>query len=382
MKSLAFLIVHILLSNFSFVLSARFSPENTPLKYLTKTKFAGDQLTLRLDLQHRVVKRQSSGSTPTPEDVAICDAEVKDVLCTAGIEQRLVEADLSCNGTYRSIEEAQRDANSCAKGESGQFCGSLLELYRLRANYIEGNCSRVLTTNSCPSNCRSLLEDFRSTLGCCINAYVNGSGLYSGSYSLNYHVWNLCNVPLPPAACGNGPIINPPGNVQNCTNEDLFVKYYVENICLPERFQVYINVLRTCGCGNVAPNSIEGVCSVDTNGTPCGTLYYRSLEDLTRLDSVCSTSSVRCTSNCRDGITAAKNRYGCCLRSTWFNISLTAAALSPSYLSPSVLQSCDIDLPETCEGVIGSLTAVSIMKENYITLTVIGLLCLQLLMMA
>ena len=61
-----------------------------------------------------------------------------------------------------------------------------------------------------------------------------------------------------------------------------------------------------------------------------------------------------CTSNCKDGIIAAKKRYGYCFRSFWFNTSSTAAALSPSYLSSSVLQSCDIDLPGACEGLIGS----------------------------
>jgi hypothetical protein len=357
-------IVLILLSNFSSVLSTHFSQE----KYLTN--FTGGQPTLHRYHHGQVVKRQSNDeSTPTPVDSAICDAQIKDVECSAGIQQGLVEAFLSCN---RSIEEAQRDANSCAKGEGGQFCGSLWELHRIRAWYIEGNCSRVLTANSCPSNCRSLLEDFRSTLGCCINAYVNGTGISYRSYSLDYRVWNLCNVPLPPAACGNGPTINPPDNVQNCTNEDLFNKYYVENLCLPEQRQAYFDVLGTSVCGNVAPNSVEDACSVNINGVPCGALYYRSWEDLTRLDLACRTSSISCTSNCRDEITAAKNRNGCCLRSVWFN-SIPA-------LSSSVLRSCDIDLPGTCEGVIGS--SVSIMKENYITLIVTGLMCLQLLMVA
>ena len=344
--------------------------ENTPLKYLTK--FVSDHPTL----QHRVTKRQTNDeSTPTPEDMAICNAQLSDVSCTTGITQGSVEAGLSCDGIYSSIEAAQKDANACAKGEGGQFCGSLLELYRIRTNYIEGNCSRVLTQNSCPPICRSLLEDFRSTLGCCINAYVNGTGFYYGPSSINYRVWNLCNVPLPPAACRNGPTINPPDNIQNCTNEDLFNNYYAENLYLPERYQPYINVFKKLGtsiCGSI-PSAVEDGCSVDANGVPCGTLYFRSVEDLVSLDSVCSTSNISCTSNCRDGITAAKYHNGCCLRSFWFNLSGTAA------LSSSVLESCDIELPGTCEGVIGS--AVSIMKENYTLLIIAGLMCLQLLML-
>ena len=350
----------------NFVLSAHASQESIPLKYLTK--FASDQPTL----QQQVVKRQTSALTP--EESAICSAQLADVLCTVGIQQSTVELGLSCS-TYSSIEAAQRDANLCAKGEGGQFCGSLWELYRLRSSYIERICSRVVTTNSCPSNCSSILEYFRSTLGCCINAYVNGTGLFSGATAIDYRVWNLCNVPLPPAACGNGPTINPPANVRNCTAEDYFNKFYAENYCLPERRQAYTDVLESsvCGSGDSETASIvEDACSVDTNGVPCGTLYYRSSEDLARLDSACANSSVSCTSNCKDGIIAAKNRNGCCFRSFWFNTSSSTAVLPPSYLSSSVLQSCDIDLPEACEGLIGS--AVSTMKTNYITLIVTALM--------
>ena len=149
-----------------------------------------------------------------------------------------------------------------------------------------GNCSRVLTANSCPSNCRSLLlENFRSTFGCCINAYVNGTGpgLPSHSYSLDYRVWNLCNVLLPPSACGNGPTINPLADVQNCTCEDLFNKYYSENLCLPKQCQAYFDILESSICGDSTTDIrsiFEDICSVDTNRVPCGTLYYRSLEDL------------------------------------------------------------------------------------------------------
>ena len=351
---------------FIWLFSAHISQESTPLKYLIK--FASNQPTL----QQRVVKRQISA--PTPEDRAICNAKLNDASCTFGIEQELAEAGLSCN--HNTIEEAQIEANSCIKGEGGQFCGSLLELYGRRASYIDGNCSSVLSLNSCPSNCRSLLEDFRSTFGCCINAYVNGSRYSFGDTSLDYHVWNMCNVSLPPAACGNGPTINLPDDVQNCTNEDSFNKYYAENLCLQERRQAYVDILQSSICRDTIPtaSAFEDACSVNTNGVPCGILYYRSLEDLARLDVACSTSNVSCTSNCSGGITAAKKLYGCCFGSVWFNSSV------PSYLSRSVLQSCDIDLPGACEGLIGS--AVSTMKKTYIHLIVTTLMCLQLMMIA
>ena len=122
------------------------------------------------------------------------------------------------------------------------------------------------------------------------------------------------NVPLPPAACRNGPTINPPDNVQNCTGEDRFNKYYTERLCRPEQRQPYGEALNGRFCGHmVFSDYLEDLCSVDANGVPCGVLYHRSLADLASLDLICRTSDGSCTSSCRDGITAAKNRYGCCL---------------------------------------------------------------------
>ena len=169
MKSIA----SIVLVNFCIVMSARLSQVSTesPLRYLTK--FTGGQPT---NLQHRVAKRQSKLMRVDPLPMiwpSVTQSSGMPHAHAAGIDHEFAEAALSCN--LSTIEEAQRQLND----ENGQFCGSLWERYRLRSNYIRGNCSRVLTTNSCPSNCHSLLEDFRSTLGCCIiNAYVNGTGLY------------------------------------------------------------------------------------------------------------------------------------------------------------------------------------------------------------
>ena len=78
--------------------------------------------------------------------------------------------------------------------------------------------------------------------------------------------------------CGNVPTVYPPSNVQNCTNEELFNRYYIENLCLPERRQAYIiNVLTrfdTNLCGGVTPSSIVDTCSIDANGVPCGALFF------------------------------------------------------------------------------------------------------------
>lgn len=367
MKSL--ISITIVFINVSVVLSVHFFQVNTLLKH--KAKFASDQALQ----QHRLAKRQTTDEeTPTPEqDMVICTAQLNNVSCSFGITQGFVDTSLRCGTFYESFKQAQRDANACAKSENGQFCGSAFDLNGINLDYIEQNCTRAPTLNrneSCSPDCRTLLEDFRNRLGCCINAYINGSRIWSYSASVDYRVWNMCNVPLPPEDCANGPTISPPSNVKNCTNEDLFNEYYVQNYCLPERAQPYIDVLRKCG-SHIAVENYKSICSADANGVPCGRIYYQSFEtDVSPdiLNSVCKTSNINCTSSCRDIINTAKNHFGCCLSSVLSNETDSIA------LSYSVLKSCNIEPPGTCDhSLIDS--AMSNIKESHSTLITACLMC-------
>jgi hypothetical protein len=162
---------------------------------------------------HKLVRRQSTDeSTFTPEDEAFCTAQLIDIQCSTGITQGFIDAELSCNrATSGGIEQAQLDANACARNEHGQYCVLALSMFEdaVRRDHVVGNCSGVVTSNSCPIACRTQLEDFRSKLGCCINAHVNSSVYYGYQRTiLDYRLWNLCNVSLPPEGCDNGPTIN------------------------------------------------------------------------------------------------------------------------------------------------------------------------------
>ena len=353
-------VAFICLSNLTGVWGTRLlSQENMYL-----TKLGSNQVTL----QHQLTKRQATGeSAPTLEDTASCTAQLSDILCTSGIIQRLIEADLSCG--MNGVEQAQKDANTCAKSEDGQYCRSQLELYGITQNYVEGNCSMALSQNDCPSTCRTLLVEFKNKLGCCINAHINGSTILSSVYSstLNYSLWELCGVSLPPQDCGNGPTISTPNSVQNCTSEDLFNRYYAQNLCLPQQRQLYTDAFKRlstdmCDSQIITPDYVKDLCSLNTNGVPCGILYYQSSAELSSLNSACSTS---CSSDCRERISAVMDRSGCCLSSVWFNSSYR------------VLESCDIEPPRKCNAVIGS--AMSIMKKKFIILVIAGLLLSYLL---
>ena len=350
-----------------------------PLKYLDE--FVDVHAHNDQALQHQVAKRQNTDdsemSTPTPEDLAYCLSQISDISCSSGLTQGFIDTDLIC-GRGGGIEEAQRSANGCAMNEGGQFCSSAFTLFDLDGigqTNIERSCSGVLASNFCPSACRTLLEDFRSRLGCCINAYINGSRSFY-STSVDYRVWSLCNVPLPAADCGNGLTVNPPDNVMGCTDEEYYNRQYTQNLCLPERGQPYVNaIILNSRCNQTLFSSAEYVvnlCLVHSNGVACGLTYPQSSQsDLNRLNSVCATSNVSCTANCTDGISEAKKLGGCCINQ--FNTS----TYTPPALSYSVWKSCEVETPGFCDSPLSLRgTAVSIMKENYLIIPVIaGLMC-------
>ncbi len=121
--------------------------------------------------QLHVVKRQTVG---TPEDEAYCSARISDAACSTGLNQGIIDAELICGMT--TIEEATRDAKGCAINEHGKYCSSawiLFNVNNIELMNIEGNCSGVLASGACPTTCRTLLEDYRNRLGCCINTLIN-----------------------------------------------------------------------------------------------------------------------------------------------------------------------------------------------------------------
>jgi hypothetical protein len=322
---------------------------------------------------HKLVRRQTSDSESDESTftLAFCLAQLEDVYCSTGLSEGFIDAELRC-GRDSGIEQAQMQANGCARNERGQYCSSALSLFDPGRGNIIGNCSGVLTLNSCPTACRNQLKDFRSKFGCCINAYINGS-VYTYGYStvLDYRLWSLCNVPLPTKGCDNGPIVNRPANVRECTEEEYFNIRFTQYFCLPQHGQPYINAIvlsSRCNQSGIFSTAeyVVDLCSVNANGSPCGfTSILFDNDVIGGLHSDCSMSNISCTLNCSDSINDAKDMYSCCLNSAWFNSSI----YSPPELSYGVWKSCEIETPGFCESPLSLRgTAVSIMKESHITI--------------
>ncbi len=105
--------------------------------------------------------------------------------------------------------------------------------------------------------------------------YLNTQRVSSGAASVDYRVWNLCGVPLPAVDCENNPVtVNPPDNIQQCTNEQSFNMRYTENLCLPERGQPYIDaIVLDSRCNQtlfISAEYVRNLCSMNENGTVCG----------------------------------------------------------------------------------------------------------------
>jgi hypothetical protein len=303
---------------------------------------------------------------------------MNDAECSAGRRQGDIDAGLTCG--MISIDAATTLANECAINERGQYCLSALTLFNVNdigLMNIEGNCSEVLTSGSCSTACRTVLEDFRSRLGCCINMVINNTlTVSSTAASVDYRVWNTCNVPLPAADCGKNPVtVNPPGNVQQCTDEQYFSMKYTHNLCLPERGQPFVDaIVLDSRCSETiffaSAEYATALCSMDESGRLCGLILPLSTSGpLETLNSACATSNVSCTSNCRDGINNAKTLRGCCIN------AVNSSTTMPQALSYGVWKSCGVESPGFCDSSLslrGSATT-SIMEENHLYILLIAI---------
>ena len=321
-------------------------------------------------LHHQTAKRQTATeNSPSAQEEANCISLIEDVSCSTGDVQEAINAELSCGEGFE--RDHRRVANGCAKSENGEFCSSAFTLFDLggigRRN-IEGNCSEVLQSNSCPSTCRTNLETFKSQLGCCINTYVNGTRYRSGSSAVDYRVWQRCGVTLPAADCGNSLEINPPATVDSCSPRETFERRYTQHFCLLSRGQPYVNALLDERCSQTEffnfAETVVNLCSMNADGFPCGLLDnlrnygYRVDININRLDSICAGSNITCSPECRDSLRNATINRGCCVN--FFNTT-SARPLSLSY---DVWRSCGVESPGFCESTLSLNGAMSTVNRG------------------
>ncbi len=303
-------------------------------------------------ITHHIAKRQTAADDDAVQTALDCSIIILEYQCgPSGNAQQAINIALGC----RNESYARSTANVCAMNENGEICGAASSRFLVNSTELmnAASCSGAVASGSCPSNCLSFLESASSNLGCCINTFINttDSPDLSARYSdfFDYRLWNLCNVPLPAAGCGNTLSLDPPQNAQDCTVEELLSRL-VDYYCMPSVGQPQVNaVLQDDRC-NVVATLLVDICATNANGQTCvGAISLDFLSSaatdplLTSLSTNCASPMV-CSPSCGSAVTNIANAYGCCV-----NVyNSTESGMQLPALSYSVWNSCGVDTPGFC----------------------------------
>ena len=331
------------------------------------------------DLTHHIAKRQTPSSQDI-QDLIDCSATALDYQCgSSGYAQQIANIALGC----RNESYARNVANTCAKSESGTFCGTALLRVSVDESLAVGAsaCDSAVASGTCSANCRSFLQSISSRLGCCINTFINTTdsaifSLYS-SY-VDYRLWNLCNVPLPAADCGNGLPLNPPQGAQSCTAREFFTRL-ANYQCMTSVGQPLVDaLLQDSKCYEFA-RAVVDVCGVNANNEHCAvvigsdtvTTGASSESDplFSSLLANCGFTSTSCSSSCRSAVNNIANGYGCCV-----NVLNDTESQIPQ-LSYSVWSSCGVDTPGLCT--TSTLSGVATVKVFAWMIAIVGMATLM-----
>ena len=302
---------------------------------------------------HHIAKRQTAADDDALQTAIECSNLINEYQCgPSGYAQQAVNIALSC----RNESYARITAGVCARNENGETCGVAATTFLSNTNELMNatSCLGAVTSGSCPSTCRNFLESASANLGCCINTFINTTDnpnlLAQYRDLLDYRLWNLCNVPLPAAGCGNTLSLEPPQDAQDCTVEE-FVRRLVDYQCSPSVGQPLVNaVLRNDRCNTFATLLVD-VCATNANGQTCAEAISLDLIGsaatdplLTSLSTNCADSVDTCSPSCQSAVTIIADSYGCCVNV--YNNSETGVVL-PS-LSYSIWNSCGVESPGFC----------------------------------
>ena len=293
--------------------------------------------------QHSAIKKREEGESF--QDAAFCFSSLIDYICSSNWAPYVLNQLAVCG--EREFHDIIVLRSTCAVSERGDFCGSASFLYDqdgTRLMDIQNNCSAVLESGSnCPSNCRTLLEELKENLGCCIS-FINDTQQVPAV--VNYRVWNTCNISLPAKRCDNGLIIDNFSSFHRCSDAELYHRVYRQALCRPSVGQPYVNFLlmisSRCPYLLLEARYVVNLCSFNEAEFPCELFSEREVDSL---DSICELSfmSGNCSSECKGRIKELSNSLGCCVNH--YNTSDSP----PLGLSYSLWASCEVESPGFCE---------------------------------
>ena len=324
---------------------------------------------------HRHVQKRQTLNDLTTEDVVNCTSATIEHQCSAGYAQGVIDIALRC----RNETAARSTSISCARNEDGETCA--VATLRLSSDSTQSSnaaqCFGAVSSGFCPSACRSFLQTARSRLGCCINTYVNTT--YSPVYNayrnfVDYRLWNLCNVDLPPADCGNAPPLNTPVEVQTCTVEEYFTRL-VNYECFPSVGQPLVDALLQNPRCRVYAVLTADLCESNSNGQFCAqaisldSLISESTDPLLVSLANCGTSTSTCSTFCQDVVTNVNGTYGCCVN-IYNNSDIGRQFPSLSY---SYWNLCGVKTPGFCESTLSLSNSAVLISFAWSVVTMLGI---------
>ena len=296
-------------------------------------------------------KRETRQLSQSFQDTAICTSSLIDYFCSTTWAPTVLNQFAICGLREFHTNQASIDSRrTCAVSERGDFCGAAFTSYDqdgTRLMEIQNNCSVVLESgSSCPSNCHTLLTEFKENLGCCINTYFNGTQLSREVPAVvDYRVWNMCNISLPAEQCDNGLIIDNFSSFHRCSDAEFYHRVYGQALCTPSVGQPYVSfLLNNSRCADLLTEAKDVVksCSFNEAEFPCELFSER---EVASLDSICESSFIsgNCSSECKGRLKELSNSLGCCVN------HYNTTDSSPLGLSYNLWTSCGVESPRFCE---------------------------------
>ena len=216
----------------------------------------------------RLVQKRQTVDDITDQDLIDCALASIDSQCSSGLIQEAIDISLECG----QDASARVLSIACARNEAGTTCDEATTRITEEQLTMATQCTGVVQTGNCPLACSEFLRTQRNNLGCCINTYVNTTDnpLYLQYRNLvDYRLWDVCNVDLPPAGCGNALAVNRPSITRSCTTTE-YVNRLVNYQCTSSAGQQLVDaLLKNKRCYPIARLEAD-LCGRNENGLFCG----------------------------------------------------------------------------------------------------------------
>ena len=282
--------------------------------------------------QPHVSKRQANS-----DQEEVCSNLGIQVLCTNGAygEYAIVLAQCS-----ESRPTALFFQGFCTENSVGTICATIAEP-ETDTDRLEDAC---YNSTICSNECRVLLNEHRTRLGCCVNAYNSTYPLSAKPFIYSYSLWSLCGVEPITEQCT--PNFDLPDS--STCNQQEFQKVqdqlYSRVFCNREILEATNNALNAEGCDPPFNFDDTSVCLVDEQGNYCDA--RDDLYDLANRASDDCHNTTSCDPTCIETLNDIISIAGCCFISEFNN---TEDYYYPrEWLSYDFFQSCGVSSPGFC----------------------------------